>query len=70
MAKSLANELVGTGFTSQYWLQVFKDPVGRCKSITPSSLSLTTNKLRKPTNSPTQRVEVCDQNSMLEPYGD
>ena len=36
--------LIGNGFTSRYSSnpqQVFKDPLGRCKATTPSSLSLT-----------------------------
>ena len=48
VAMSLANGLVGTGFTSRYRLipkQVFKGPVGRCKTTTSSSLSLTINLL-------------------------
>ena len=43
-----ANGLVGTRFTSQYQLQPregFKDPMGRCIASTPSSLSLTSNRV-------------------------
>ena len=44
-----ANGLVGTGFASRYQLQiperVFKDPTGRCVATTPSSLSLTSNRV-------------------------
>ena len=45
---SSANGLVGTGFASRYRLQsraVFKDPMGRCKTTTPSSLSLASNRV-------------------------
>ena len=45
---SSANGLVGTGFASQYRLQpraFFKDPMGRCMATTPSSLSLTSNRV-------------------------
>ena len=45
---SLANGLVCTGFASRYRLQpraVFKDPMGRCLATTPSSLSLTSNRV-------------------------
>ena len=48
VAMSSANGLVGTGFTSRYRLQPragFKDPMGRCKATTPSSLSLTSNRV-------------------------
>ena len=48
VAMSSAMGLVGTGFASWYWLnpeQVFKSPVGRCKATTPSSLSLTSNRV-------------------------
>ena len=41
-------QLVGTRFTSRYRLQAivcFNDSLSRCKASTPSSLSLTTNKL-------------------------
>ena len=41
VAKSSANVLVGTGFTS--WYRVFKGPVGRCKANRTSSFSLTSN---------------------------
>ena len=47
VGKSKANGLVGTGFTSQYRLQLragfFKGPLGRCKPTTPFSFSLTSN---------------------------
>ena len=39
---------LGTGFNSE---QGFKEPIARRQATTPSSLSLTTNKLTKPTNS-------------------
>ena len=45
VAKSSANGLVGTGFASRSNPErVFKDPMGRCKATTPSSLSLTSNR--------------------------
>ena len=45
---SSANGLVGTGFASRYRLQPrvgLKDPMGRCMATTPSSLSLTSNRI-------------------------
>ena len=68
--------LVGNGFTSHYQFQpraiFFKDPVGRFKAITPSSLSVTTNNL---TNNllphcprqASQTAVMCGQNCVLEP---
>ena len=45
VAMSSVNGLVGTGFASRYRLQPRAVPVGvgRCKAITPSSFSLTSN---------------------------
>ena len=37
--------------SSSNWEQAFKRPMGRCQASTPFSLSLTGNKLTKPTNS-------------------
>ena len=48
MATALANWLVGTGFASRYPLHHrvgFKGPMGRGKATTPSSLSLTSNRV-------------------------
>ena len=48
VAMSSANELVGAGFASRYSLQPrvgFKGPMGRCLATTPSSLSLTSNRV-------------------------
>ena len=48
VAMSLANGLVGTGIASRYRLQPragSKGPVGRCKATTPSSFSLTSNRI-------------------------
>ena len=48
VAMTSANGLVGTGFASRYRLQprtIFKHPMGRCKATTPSSLSLTSNRV-------------------------
>ena len=48
VAMSSVNGLIGTGFASQYRLQPkrgFKGPIGRCKETTPSSLSLTSNRV-------------------------
>ena len=48
VAMSSANGVVGTGFASQYQLQPragFKNPMGRCMATTPSSLSLTSNRV-------------------------
>ena len=45
---SSANGLVGTGFASHYGSnpeRVFKDPIGRCMATTPSSFSLTSNRV-------------------------
>ena len=47
VAMSSADGLEGTGFASRYQLQprvFFKGPVDRCKTTTPSSLSLTSNR--------------------------
>ena len=41
VAMSSANGLVGTGFASR----VFKGPTSRCKTTTPSSFSLTSNRV-------------------------
>ena len=62
VATSSASGLTGDGFTALHRLQlldrqyrklkcVFKVAMGRSKATTSSSLSLTTNKLTKPTNS-------------------
>ena len=44
-----ANGLVGTGFVSRYRLQpragFFKGPMGRCMATTPSSFSITSNRV-------------------------
>ena len=48
VAKTWANGLVCSGIKSWYQLQprhVFKSPIDKCKATTPSSLSLTTNKI-------------------------
>ena len=53
VAKSSADGLVDTGFTSRYRLQNrpgFKGPMGRCKATAPSSLSLISNRKRVTTN--------------------
>ena len=45
---SSANGLVCTGFASRYGSnpeRVFKDPIGRCMATTPSSFSLTSNRV-------------------------
>ena len=65
---SSANGLVGTGFTSRYWLQSrvgFKSPMGMCKATTHSSLSLTSNRTTNyhhtvlDTHSPAHNWNVC-----------
>ena len=45
VAKASANGLVGTGFASRYRYRVFKGPMGGCMATTPSSLSLTSNRV-------------------------
>ena len=44
VSMSSANGLIGTGFASRYRC-VFKGPMGMCKATTPSSLSLTSNRV-------------------------
>ena len=42
VAMSSTNGLIGTGSNPE---QVFKAPMGRCKTTTPSSLSLNSNRV-------------------------
>ena len=45
VAMSSANGLVGTGFATRYRLQPRAGQMGRCKTTTPSSPSLTSSRV-------------------------